>query len=88
MLTPIHVPPLTREQFEQQSRDLAAQFYQVLQGRALNSGVVLQALMDMHCYITTHLTQQERTSLSVAMAAYAGELLDGSTFQATPHTTH
>ena len=54
MLTPIHVPPLTREQFEQQSRDLAAQFYQVLQGRALNSGVVLQALMDMHCYITTH----------------------------------
>ena len=85
MLQKAQSEPLTREQFEQQSRELAVQFYEVLKGRTLSTGVVLQALMTTHRYITTHLSQEERATLSLAMASYAGDLLG----QAMPvnHTT-
>ena len=41
--------------------------------------------MTTHRYITTHLSQEERATLSLAMASYAGDLLG----QAMPvnHTT-
>ena len=83
MLKPVQVQPLTREQFEQQTRELAVQFYGVLQGRTLSTGVVLQALMSTHRFITAQLPQDERSAFSFAMASYAGELLE----QASPATT-
>ena len=68
---------LTREQFEFQSFDLAREFLAVLHGRRLSTGVILQAAMEVHRCIARQLSLEAQSDISMGMAAYAGELLQG-----------
>ena len=77
----------TREQFDQESSALATEFYAVLQGRTLSAGVVLEALMLLHRLETKRLPPEIRGHLSLAMAAYAGDLLHESSVH-TSQTLH
>ena len=70
-------PQMTRKQFELQSLDLAREFLAVLHGRRLSTGVILQAVMEVHRCIARQLPPEVQGDLSMGMAAYAGELLQG-----------
>lgn len=77
MSTTQEMPQMTREQFELQTVDLAREFLAVLQGRRLSSGVVMQAAMEVHRCVARQMSTQAQGELSMAMAAYAGELMQG-----------
>ena len=68
---------MTRELFELQSFDLAREFLAVMHGRKLSTGVILQAAMEVHRCIAKQLPPEAQGDLSMGMAAYAGELLQG-----------
>ena len=87
MMTTETQPAMTVEQFKRQSAELASEFYAVLQGRTVSTGLVLEALMLVHRHITTQLPPEMLGDLSMAIAAYAGELLHSSQIQ-PPRTTH
>ena len=70
-------PRVTRKQFELQSLDLAREFLAVLHGRRLSTGVILQAAMEVHRCIARQLPPEAQSDISLGMAAYAGELLQG-----------
>ena len=77
MSTTQDMPQMTREQFELESTALALEFLQVLRGRTLSTGVVLQAVMEVHRCVARKLPVEVHSELSMAMAAYAGELMQG-----------
>ena len=79
---------MTREQFELQTVDLAREFLAVLQGRRLSSGVVMQAAMEVHRCVARQMPIQAQGELSMAMAAYAGELMQGLPAFNPSQTTH
>ncbi|WP_177340898.1 hypothetical protein [Comamonas thiooxydans] len=70
-------PRMTQKQFELQSLDLAREFLAVLHGRRLSTGVILQAAMEVHRCIARQLPPEVQSDISMGMAAYAGELLQG-----------
>ena len=82
------MPQMTREQFEQQTVDLVREFLVVLQGRRLSSGVVMQAAMEVHRCVARQMPIQAQGELSIAMAAYAGELMQGLPAFNPSQTTH
>lgn len=71
------MPQMTREQFELESTALAIGFLSVLSGRTVSSGVVLQAVMEVHRCVARQMPLDAQAELSMAMAAYAGELMQG-----------
>lgn len=77
---------LSRQQYEQLCSDLAVELVQVMARRSdyLRLGVALEALMRVHRSLAAQLQQSTRTDLSMAMAAYAGELMS----PADPRTNH
>ena len=77
MSTTQEMPHLTLEQFELESDRLAIEFLAVLSGRTLSTGVVMQAAMTVHRCVASHLPAEAQEDLSMAMAAYAGELVQG-----------
>lgn len=77
MSTTQKMPQLTLEQFELESDRLAIEFLAVLSGRTLSTGVVMQAAMTVHRYVSSRLSEEAQEDLSMAMAAYAGELVQG-----------
>lgn len=77
MNTTQEIPQMTREQFELESAGLAIEFLRVLSGRTLSTGVVLQAVMEVHRCIARQMSVDAQGELSMAMAAYAGELMQG-----------
>ena len=79
---------MTREQIELQTIDLAREFLAVLQGRRLSSGVVMQAAMEVHRCVARQMSIQAQGDLSMAMAAYAGELMQGLPAFNPSQTTH
>lgn len=81
-------PQMTREQFELEALALAREFLAVLTGRKLPTGVVLQAAMEVHRYAAKQLPMEAQSSLSIGMAAYAGELLQGIPVSHPSQTTH
>ena len=77
MSTSQEMPQMTLEQFELESTSLAIQFLAVLTGRSLPTGVVMQAVMNVHRCVASQLSVEAQRQLSMAMAAYAGELIQG-----------
>lgn len=77
MSTSQEMPQMTLEQFELESTSLAIQFLAVLIGRSLPTGVVMQAVMNVHRCVASQLSVEAQGQLSMAMAAYAGELMQG-----------
>ena len=77
MSTPQDVSQMTLEQFELESTSLVIQFLAVLTGRTLPTGVVMQAAMNLHRCVACQLPAEAQRELSMAMAAYAGELMQG-----------
>lgn len=77
MSTPQEMPQMTLEQFELESTSLVIQFLAVLTGRTLPTGVVMQAVMSVHRCVASQLPVEAQGELSMAMAAYAGELMQG-----------
>lgn len=88
MSTSQEMPEMTREQFELESMGLAIEFMAVLTGRTLSTGVLLQAVMNVHRCIASQLPAEAQGQLSMAMAAYAGELLQGIPAAQPSQTTH
>ena len=78
---------MTREQFELESTALAIEFWAVLRGRTLSVGVVLQAVMEVHRCVASQLPVEDQGQLSIAMAAYAGQLMQGLPPAPTPSPT-
>lgn len=77
MSTTQEMPQMTLEQFELESDRLAIAFLEVLSGRTLPTGVVMQAAMTVHRCVASRLPAEAQEDLSMAMAAYAGELVQG-----------
>ena len=77
MSTPQEMPQMTLEQFELESTSLVIQFLAVLTGRTLPTGVVMQAAMNLHRCVACQLPAEAQRELSMALAAYAGELMQG-----------
>ena len=77
MSTTQEMPQMTLEQFELESTSLVIQFLAVLTGRTLPTGVVMQAAMNLHRCVACQLPAEAQRELSMAMAAYAGELMQG-----------
>ena len=77
MNTPQEMPQMTLEQFELESTSLVIQFLAVLTGRTLPTGVVMQAAMNLHRCVASQLPAEAQRELSMALAAYAGELMQG-----------
>ena len=77
MSTSQEMPQMTLEQFELESTSLVIQFLAVLTGRTLPTGVVMQAAMNLHRCVACQLSVEAQGQLSMAMAAYAGELMQG-----------
>ena len=77
MNTTQEMPQMTLEQFELESNRLAIEFLEVLSGRTLSTGVVMQAVMSVHRCVASRLPAEAQGQLSMAMAAYAGELMQG-----------
>ncbi len=77
MSTPQDVSQMTLEQFELESTSLVIQFLAVLTGRTLPTGVVMQAAMNLHRCVASQLPAEAQRELSMALAAYAGELMQG-----------
>lgn len=84
MSTTPEMPEMTLEEFELESTSLAIQFLAVLTGRTLPTGVVMQAVMNVHRCVASQLHAEAQRELSMAMAAYAGELMQG--LQPAPFT--
>ena len=77
MSTTQKMPQMTLEQFELESNRLAIEFLAVLSGRTLSTGLVMQAVMSVHRCVASQLPAEAQGQLSMAMAAYAGELMQG-----------
>ena len=70
-------PNLTREQFIEESTSLATEFLSISRDRKLSIGVILQAAMEVHRYAARQLPQEAQSNISLGIAGYAGELLQG-----------
>jgi hypothetical protein len=81
-------PQVTREQFEAQVTALATEFLDLLKGRPLTTGVVMQAAMEVHRFTAAQLPRECQGDIAMAMAAYTGELLRGLPALQTSHITH
>ena len=77
MSTTQEMPQMTLEQFKLESTSLVIQFLAVLTGRTLPTGVVMQAAMNLHRCVACQLPAEAQRELSMALAAYAGELMQG-----------
>ena len=77
MSTTQEMPQMTLEQFELESNRLAIEFLADLSGRTLSTGVVMQAVMNVHRCVASQLPAEAQRELSMALAAYAGELMQG-----------
>jgi hypothetical protein len=81
-------PQLTREEFHQQSIALANEFLAVFRGRPVSTGLVMQAAMEVHRSAAMQLSPQVQRDVSMAMASYAGELLQGLSLPNSPQSIH
>lgn len=88
MSTAHTAPEMTRQEFELESLALAREFLALLHGRRISTGVVLQAAMELHRYTAKQLPLDAQGDLSIGMAAYAGELLQGIPGSSQFQTTH
>lgn len=88
MSTAHTAPQMTRKEFELEALALAREFLAVLHGRRVSTGVVLQAAMEVHRYAAKQLPVDAQSDLSMGMAAYAGELLQGLPDSSQFQTTH
>jgi len=77
MSTTQEMPQMTLEEFELESTALAIEFLSVMSGRTVPTGVVMQAVMEVHRCVARQMPLDAQAELSMAMAAYAGELMQG-----------
>ncbi len=66
-----------REQFVAEALALARNFLEISMTRKLPIGVILQAAMEVHRYAAQQLPKEAQGEISIAVAGYAGELLQG-----------
>ena len=68
---------MTRERYDQLCSDLAVALVKTLETQPdyQRLGIALEALMRVHRGFMSYASQQVRADVSLAMAAYAGELM-------------
>lgn len=88
-MNPTQTPPqLTREQFIEETTALAQEFLSIARDRKLAIGVILQAAMEVHRYAAKQLPREAQGEISIGIAGYAGELLQGLPVSQTHQSTH
>ena len=87
METSFAATSLTEEEFQEASDAIAAEFFDVLEGRTLRATVVMEALMQVYRFTADHLTPDAKAATYTGMAAFAAEQAHAAACQ-PPQTTH